>query len=208
MKKQIKGHKFIRLSFLLGYAWSSFGLFVCFTEGGHMNEIEIAAFFLPGLALMIPTCYLFFIQSKTPEVIPGFIGLYFKRRRIQEEAKIEDILNARKGNTPSQTTPKKHPQTLTKEDIIVRIANALANPDSVDPIVAKINLISKSTFQHEPITDIDSDIRYGTSPAAIMKKGTRVYPKIMNDGRGKINLMSPEGLETTYKFHFPEELTS
>jgi len=173
-----------------------------------MDEVEIAAFFLPGIALMIPTFYLFFIQSKTPEMTPGFIGLYFKRKRMQEEAKIEEILNVKKENTSPQTTREKHPKKLTKEEILVRVANALANPERVDPIVSKINLISKSTFQHKPISDINSDLMYGTSPAAIMKKGTRIYPKILNDGRGKINLMSPEGLETTYKFHFPEDLTN
>lgn len=206
MKKQSKGHKFIRLSFLLGYVWSLFALFACFAEGSY--EAEIAVFCLAGLALMIPTFYLFFIQSKTPEMTPGFIGLYFKRKRMQEEAKIEEILNVKKENIPPQTASEKPPKKLTKEEILVRIANALANPERVDPIASKINLISKSTFQHKPMTEINSDIMYGTSPAAIMKKGTRIYPKIMNDGRGKINLMSPEGLETTYKFHFPEELTS
>jgi hypothetical protein len=78
---------------LAGFIWGLIGLIACLNEfPDGEEEFVLACFSVPALILMLPTLYYFFINSTTAEVMPGFIGLYFKRRRLQEEAKIAEIL--------------------------------------------------------------------------------------------------------------------
>lgn len=88
--KQIKHHRFTRFSFLFGFIWGVIGLIACL-DVYRLDEDELIPAFVPAFILILPTLYYFFINSTSAEVMPGFVGLYFKRRRLQEEAKIAEI---------------------------------------------------------------------------------------------------------------------
>lgn len=104
--KEIKHHRFTRFTFLAGFIWALVLIGVCWVDhssgryGGYNDELF--PLFIPPLFLMLPTLYHFFIGSTSAEVIPGFVGLYFKRRRLQEEARIAEILP--EGKAPLETT--------------------------------------------------------------------------------------------------------
>lgn len=101
--KHIKHHRFTRFTFLAGFIWGIIGLISCL-QGYRVDENELIPAFVPAFILMFPTLYYFFINSTSVEVMPGFLGLYFKRRRLQEEAKIAEIIPDEKISAVSTET--------------------------------------------------------------------------------------------------------
>ena len=200
----VKAHTFIRWSFLAGLAWCVVGLIYC-TDQYKVDEEELIPAFVPGLILMAPTFAYFFFMNQSPELIPGFVGLYFKRKRMEEEKRIEEIIGKRSESKESQNQ-KTTPKETMKRIALQRLGKAMADEKSTDPILKKIEILTESEFQWEPMSTADIDKKYGCRPVAVMKNGNRIYPYLKNDGRGQINVMSVSGLETTIKFHFPENL--
>lgn len=87
---RIKSRKFIRRTFGLGYIW---GIIMYLIGSGEyrINNEELSFGSIPLIILMIPTFYYFFIQSRSLEILPGFIGLYLKRKRIEEQKKLDEL---------------------------------------------------------------------------------------------------------------------
>jgi len=77
----ISRHKYIRWSFILGFIWGVGGLIYC-TNEYKVSEDELIPAFFPAFALMIPTFFYFCLSGRSPELVPGFVGLYFRRRRL------------------------------------------------------------------------------------------------------------------------------
>lgn len=85
-----KPYYFIKFSFLIGFIWGVLGFLACL-DGYSVDEDELVPAFLPAFILMLPAFY-FFIRSNTfLELTPGFIGIYFQRKRLEEEAKVKEL---------------------------------------------------------------------------------------------------------------------
>lgn len=126
---------------------------------------------------------------------------------MEEESKILEITEKGKA-TVTPEKPKPDLNKIRKKMILERIAKAMADQDTKDPILEKINLLSSSDRKQDPVAAEEIDKYHGARPAAIMRDGSRIYPRLMVDGRGQINLVTKQGVWTTFKFRFPEDLES
>lgn len=88
--QKISRHLFVRITFILGMAWGIFGLIVCY-DTYRVDEEELTIFFVPMFIMLLPTFWFYFLSSRLPEIAPGFIGLYFKRKRLEEESRISSL---------------------------------------------------------------------------------------------------------------------
>lgn len=89
----------------------------------------------------------------------------------------------------------------TRLAVVRRIAVAMADR-SDDPVLAKTQILTKSSFVGNPKTIEELD---GRNPVATQSDGGRYYPHVRMDGRGQIDIVWPSGVEMTYKFFIPED---